>query len=61
MEDNELRTLVDRELERLHKVVDAGKEVSWATAEISRLNKLILHPPMIYDEKSGKVTFLGAV
>lgn len=46
----ELKDVIDRELERLHKLVEQGKEVAWATAEISRFNRIVCQPPTIISE-----------
>lgn len=37
----------DRELTRLHKLVEAGKEVAWATSQIERLIRLMTEPIFI--------------
>lgn len=38
---------INAELERLHKLVEQGKEIVWATAEISRLNQIVFQPPLV--------------
>jgi hypothetical protein len=47
METRELKSLLDRELERLHKLVESGKEIAWATREITRINEILCPPPMV--------------
>jgi hypothetical protein len=44
METRELKSLLDRELDKL---VESGKEIAWATREITRINEILCPPPMV--------------
>lgn len=54
--DQERIYTLDRELERLHDLIKEGKEIRWATAEISRLNQSL--QPLVMVTKEDQYTNL---
>jgi hypothetical protein len=41
---------IDQELDRLHKLVEQGKEVAWATKEISRILSVMISPAVMISD-----------
>jgi hypothetical protein len=52
MDDDSHKATLDRELDRLHKLVEAGKEIGWATKRIEWLQTVIFQPPYIIPESA---------
>lgn len=48
------RELINRELERLHGLIEQGKEVAWAAKEIERINTLVLSCPSLFMNDSSR-------